>query len=58
MVHRRGKHIMSTRIRKISGILREGLACSARAVALREGLPWDPQDVKSRRIPLTRDKPD
>jgi len=28
-------------------IIADGLACSARAAAFREGLPWDPADLRT-----------
>lgn len=37
---------MTARIGRIARIIVNGLACSARATALREGLPWDPEDLR------------
>jgi hypothetical protein len=44
---------MTDRMRRIARIIAAGLACSAQATAMREGLPWDPADLRPvRRRPL------
>ena len=42
---------MTQKIEKILRIIANGLACSAQAAAFREGLPWDPADLRPRRDP-------
>ena len=49
MERRKGAGAMSARMRKIARVIAGGLACSARAVALREGLPWDPEALRPAR---------
>jgi hypothetical protein len=37
---------MSDRMRKILRVVADGLACSAKAAAFREGMPWDPPTLR------------
>ena len=45
---------MTQKIEKMLRIIAGGFACSARAAAFREGLPWDPADLGPRRNPPRR----
>jgi hypothetical protein len=40
---------MTAWMRKMFRVIADGLACSARAVALHEGLPWDPDGLRPAR---------
>ena len=42
---------MTQKIERMLRIIVGGLACSERATAFREGLPWDPADLRPRRRP-------
>ena len=45
---------MTQKIEKMLRIIAGGFACSARAAAFREGLPWDQADLRRRRRPPQR----
>jgi hypothetical protein len=40
---------MAEKIRRLAEKLIESLGCAARAVAWREGLPWDPENGRPRK---------